>query len=375
MQNKTRNLLSVHVIGAGKGESIILQMPNGQWGVVDCYARVIKDPLTNPTLRFLRRNGVEQLLFLCLTHPHEDHFRGITHLLDEYEGRIGEIWRFAARPLYQVIAHLQAEAVEGGGHPIKRSSVAELTEFFRRVDAMRKRSAVAVRLVEGYKLLLSTTVAANGENVPLKIFALGPSGTLVDAYQAAIENYFVGKHTHAKTPRHNQISGVLKVQWGQTSVVLGADAERESWEAILSDSIRQTEGTSLAADLVKISHHGSKNGIAKNLWDELTADSTPERKCDAVLTPFFAQRLPDTEALEQIRNYTDEIFSTSVARPLKTANTLLFESQLKRRLNRANADARLLDAPPEQLCRCSFSFSATGELVESEFEGGGGKQD
>lgn len=38
MKMNDKNTLTVHVIGSGKGESIILQMPNGEWGVVDCYA-------------------------------------------------------------------------------------------------------------------------------------------------------------------------------------------------------------------------------------------------------------------------------------------------------------------------------------------------
>lgn len=140
--NEKRNALTIHVIGAGKGESILLQMPNNAWGIVDCYARSIRDSSTNPTLRFLSRNNVQSLQFLCLTHPHEDHFRGVTHLLTEYEGRIREIWRFPARPLTHVIAHLTAEAEEKDGHPMKKASVAELAEFFRRVDQMRKTESV-----------------------------------------------------------------------------------------------------------------------------------------------------------------------------------------------------------------------------------------
>ncbi len=191
--NDKRNTLTVHVIGAGKGESIILQMPNGEWGVVDCYAPSIKNSETNQTLRFLKRNEVESLQFLCLSHPHEDHFRGITHLLTEYEGNIRQIWRFPVRPLFKVVAHLQAESDEKDGHLVKKTSVAELAEFFRRVDRMRKSKSVAIRLVEGYKLLYSDIVISEGKSIPLKIFALGPDDSLVDAYQAMIENYFLGK--------------------------------------------------------------------------------------------------------------------------------------------------------------------------------------
>jgi hypothetical protein len=373
--NDKRKPFTVHVIGAGKGESIILQMPNGEWGVVDCYAPSIKNSETNQTLRFLRRNEVESLQFLCLSHPHEDHFRGITHILTEYEGKIRQIWRFPARPLFKVVAHLQAESNEKEGHLVKKTSVAELAEFFRRVDGMRKSKSVAIRLVEGYKLIYSDTVISEGKSIPLKIFALGPDGSLVDAYQALIENYFKGKieRAEANSKRHNLISGVLLVKYGQTNVILGGDAERESWEQILNDSLRISEGMLIAADLVKISHHGSKRGIADSLWERLT-ELNQNRECYAVLTPFLAQRLPDKQAIEHIMRYTENIFSTSLPAlsfRYRQPHEFLSEYQLRQQLKRAEVDARLLAEPPETISRCSFSFGADGNYLGSEFEGRG----
>jgi hypothetical protein len=63
---------------------------------------------------------------------------------------------------------------------VKQTSVAELAEFFRRVDGMRQSKSCTIRLVEGYKLLYSDTIISEGESVPLKIFALGPDDSLDD---------------------------------------------------------------------------------------------------------------------------------------------------------------------------------------------------
>lgn len=371
--NEKENQLTVHVIGAGKGESIILQLPNGEWGVVDCYASSIKKSETNQTLQYLLQNKVESLQFICLSHPHEDHFRGITHLLNEYEGEICQIWRFPARPLYKVIAHLQAEAEEKDGHVVKKTSVAELAEFFGRVDRMRKRKEVTIRLVEGYKLLYSDTIKSLGKRIPLKIFSLGPQGSLVDSYQQMIENYFLSKTSlaSANSSRHNLISGVLLVKYGQTSVILGSDAQAENWEYILTDSLRQSEGVSLDANLVKISHHGSKRSIVKNLWENFSSSG----KCYAVLTPFFAQSLPDEQAIKHISHYTENIFSTSLSSlsfRYRQPDEFIREYKLRQRLKRADVDARLLTLPPYELCMCSFSFSFLGDYLESEFEGKAG---
>ena len=76
--------LEIHVFGAAKGESIVLRLPSGQWGVVDCYSGSLKDSSKNPVLKFLTDRGVDHLAFLCMTHPHDDHYRGMSHLLERW---------------------------------------------------------------------------------------------------------------------------------------------------------------------------------------------------------------------------------------------------------------------------------------------------
>ena len=73
--------LTIHVISSGIGESIVIGLPDKKWGVIDCYTPDITDPSKNPTIDFLRKNGVKELEFICLTHPHSDHYRGLRDLL------------------------------------------------------------------------------------------------------------------------------------------------------------------------------------------------------------------------------------------------------------------------------------------------------
>ncbi len=99
--------LSVHVLGAAKGESIVLQLPNGRWGVVDCYARSL-----NPTLMFLRESGVEKLEFLCLTHPHDDHYRGMSQILEEFP--VAYFWHFGAPRAHDALQAARQLSAKGG---------------------------------------------------------------------------------------------------------------------------------------------------------------------------------------------------------------------------------------------------------------------
>jgi hypothetical protein len=95
--------LTIHVIGSGFGETIVICLPNGKVGVIDCYSPdlALKNPeeraTRNPIVRFLRTSlAVDRLAFLALTHPHEDHGRGLSHILSEYKDRIDEVWIFDA---------------------------------------------------------------------------------------------------------------------------------------------------------------------------------------------------------------------------------------------------------------------------------------
>jgi len=371
--------LTIHVIGAGKGESIILEMPDRKWGVVDCYASSVTDKTTNQTLSFLQRKNVEGLEFLCLTHPHEDHYRGMVHLIKQFNGNILRFWRFTPRPLAQVVAYIQAAAMEYGARSGSRTGVAELAELFMLIRRMRKEkdryAEEFVELVEGFKLLLTSTIRDGENEIPLRILALGPSGNLVDAYQEMLGRYFAGKIEYASRINqiHNLISGVLLVIYGETRVVLGGDVEGKGWEYIMKHPIRASSDESIAAHLVKVSHHGSTTNLVSGLWEALTADKNSN--CYAVLTPFVTHGLPKGEVIEHIAHYTNNnVYSTCLSEPrYREPESVLREYHLNRLSKSADDKGRFVpDLPSRIIHRCSFSFGPSGDCICRCTEGNSG---
>jgi hypothetical protein len=113
--------LGIHVIGVGFGESVVLELPNGRIGVIDCCAPRLKASSreerlrANPTLRFLVNDlRATALAFLGFTHPHEDHGRGLSHLLEEFHGRIERIWVFHGFHDVALERHFRARKEEVG---------------------------------------------------------------------------------------------------------------------------------------------------------------------------------------------------------------------------------------------------------------------
>src|ERR1700678_498036 len=85
-------LFRLYLYGATEGESIALQLPSGKWGVVDSFASSLENPATNPVYSLLKAKNVDQIEFLCLTHPHDDHFKGMSQLLHGFD--VKQFWTF-----------------------------------------------------------------------------------------------------------------------------------------------------------------------------------------------------------------------------------------------------------------------------------------
>jgi len=318
--------LGIHIIGEEYGESIVLEFPTGKVGVIDCFTRVLKtkQPQSfNPTLRFLRDDlGIERLEFVALTHPHEDHGRGISHLLDEYDGEIAEYWMFDAFMNVRLLKFFEEVSKSDSPLPIEAlldetpgTFREELVQIIQKVceDAIEKET-VTLRRFREYRAL-----DIDGE--PVRCHFLGPGEFVASTYECDITQSL----THVRDPEwepdklnHNLASPALLFEYGETRVLLCADVEKEAWRFVLSeqDESERDEHPSrwrppLSAHLVKVSHHGSKTGYVDGLYQRFRDEAAPL----AVLTTYRrgGNSLPDVDALTHIRPQVSELLTTDLA--------------------------------------------------------------
>ena len=78
MSDSAADLFGSPHSGCWTGGEHLLRLPEGGWGVVDCCASSNSDESKNSTLEFLRSRSITDLEFLCLTHPHADHYKGMS---------------------------------------------------------------------------------------------------------------------------------------------------------------------------------------------------------------------------------------------------------------------------------------------------------
>ncbi len=224
------HLLKVHFIDVGQGDSILVQAPGGKNMLIDTGGRAgeltagtgIGDQVLEP---YLRKNGVQRIEVLVLTHPHEDHCGGAVSLIKRFPVALA------------LVSCLGEENIdeEYTGEDIAETVSAAISS---REEAV---SAAYTKLLNKMAARgISVSAAAAGDVIKLdsdlKIEVLSPVET------KAGES---GSDT-------NNTSLVIKITYGRRSFIFTGDAEIEEQR----DLIR--EKYDLRADILKVPHHGSR---------------------------------------------------------------------------------------------------------------------
>ncbi|HBH53501.1 MAG TPA: hypothetical protein DDY91_16570 [Planctomycetaceae bacterium] len=335
--------LGIHVLGRGFGETIVLEFPNGSVGLIDCCSPQLAIPggaspsTHNPVLRFLADTlRAESLAFVGLTHPHEDHARGLSHVLSEYAGRIGQIWMFRAFQSDALTRLLRAMRLSS-----RRLPVEELLnerpgtfafELVKVRDQVRQHCHTNKSDPDCFR-----DFSANDSfylpNEPVSCTFLGPSDVLSMLYEAhlidslanAIDASGLGvdPQWNPGSINHNLVSASLLLTYGRTKILLGGDMELDAWDHVMKRQAAPPDsGPSVGCQLFKVSHHGSVTGIHPQLVEQLPVDGRPPM---AILTPFNRHRhpLPTAAGLAQLLPHVSELFVTNVnevRRALKKSN-------------------------------------------------------
>ncbi len=95
--------LTLHFLDVGQGDSALIRTPKGRWVVVDGGPKNDRfDAGQRRVIPFLRRQRVQSLEMVVVTHAHADHLGGIPALLDRFPVGVAlEPGLAVADPLYQ----------------------------------------------------------------------------------------------------------------------------------------------------------------------------------------------------------------------------------------------------------------------------------
>jgi competence protein ComEC len=198
-------LLHFWALDVGQGDALLLQTPQGQDVLIDGGPdpAVLERQLSSH-LPFWQRD----LGLMVLTHPHEDHITGLIDALSHYR-----VARVLETPYDQGVASLE-DAWRGGlalGHvPVTTATIGQVV-----------------------------TVEPG-----LTLQVLYPPPHLLSGTNSDINNSSV----------------VMRLGYGAIHILLTGDVETDAVHDLLA-----REGDQLAADVIKVPHHGSATGLSADL--------------------------------------------------------------------------------------------------------------
>jgi competence protein ComEC len=215
--SRVQQRLRITALDVGQGDAALVDLPDGRLMLVDGggMVGVPVDPgerVILPTLRARRR---ERLDVVVLTHPHPDHFGGLGSVLRDVE--VGELW-YGGPP-------------QAGLSP-ERSTAAP--SAYERLLGLAREKHISLR------------------SAPELCGRASPLGTAAGAAAAVAVLHPCPHPVGSASANDNSL--VLRIRHGQHAALLVGDAERWAEQRLLG-----TPGAELAADFLKVGHHGSRS--------------------------------------------------------------------------------------------------------------------
>ncbi len=261
--------VTFHIFGGRGGESIVIRLPSGEYGLIDCYADLRTG---NPVLEFLEAREVKSLLFAAYTHPHFDHYTGLPEVLRAVPPKS------FFRPVLTRAVDFREALLDDLRNPDHAPPDAIDERKLNALDQILEWENDAGALIPR-EMLPETVLFTDHDGFEIEV--LSPT---INAQRAL--------SLDKRNRRFNLISAAFVVRFGNAVAVLGGDLEREGWLAAL-DLPRFRHDWSRCR-LFKVAHHGSDTGSFPELWE-----SIPE-ECLCVIANNSQHGLPNAGGLAPI---------------------------------------------------------------------------
>lgn len=331
-------VLRFSFLESGRGETILIDFPDGQKAIVDCCTSTTGCRLNIETELV---SGDRRVVFICLTHPHLDHGKDIPAVLDACS--VKELWH--SLPDVVPFIYWISEA------PTFKSSVHNLANRFRVSQADFIAKIWRQALEQDIEIKSFDASRKQEEIGGVRIHFLGPARKVAQAEFNRIKKA-INQVTKTVADLNN-FSLVLAFEYGGRVVLLCADALRDTWK----DALRELERAKIPkASVVKIPHHGATNAfyLKPRYRHELNCWDLCEEKPLAVLFAGDAIH-PDPDVLEEIQKRA-HLFSLFDTGPIAGDNNPLD-------LETFGAEAVTTRRRQLRHCRVIVDIDSAGKIV------------
>ena len=264
----------IHYLNVNQGNTALIELPNNQFMLIDCnqvddgtdILSYIKDIIS-------KEDGKYHVDYVVLTHPHKDHIRGLEDIINDEEITIGEIWE--------------------SGHRTRDDD----EEYKKYVNIMNRDDLDVI------KVKASSSPFREFDNVKIHIFA--PSKYITE-----------DDEDDPRKAIHNRCM-VMKLEYNNKSVLFTGDSSYECWENRIvpnySDDNEDLNENLLSADVLTVSHHGSRTFFMEKEGDKAYKKGIKKISptvCAVSVGLDNEHNHPHREAMKIYKKESDDIFVT-----------------------------------------------------------------
>ncbi|THV61673.1 MBL fold metallo-hydrolase [Flagellimonas alvinocaridis] len=288
--------------GGGYGESMVVRVGRN-WIIVDsCINPKTKDVLPLQYLEEIGANLNDVSLVIC-THWHNDHIRGLSHILEVCENAKFIVPRVNDKDKFVRFITLDSEKEAKGGF-------SSIDEFGKCLELSVSKKIKVVRASSNQVLGKIQFNVGGNDLGEFEIDSLSPSESVVAHFDrelgALLDKRFSVVSVPEKGP--NDKSVVILIKHKKFSALLGADLEvKENQDQGWHDIINNCLMFNTKPVIYKLPHHGSQNGYHEDIFKNIIGDNAILK-----LTPWNrGSKLPELEMLKKYREHSTDLFITS----------------------------------------------------------------
>ena len=300
-KNSKRLAIEVHLLACGHGDTILIKLPAKRWVLVDCHLPK-HDGTHDRFFEFVRSRRIKRLDYIFQTHPHYDHFLGMTDVLEYFtrDGRSVGYWCDGGIDAQRLRDLNWAEAPSETHYGKLRASLDRLDEnnqlVFRELDDQQ--SPLSPKGFAGRVAL-----------VPIAPLAAKKRSSALFQAESGAQSDGARLATNALS-----LVLVLTVKENRKccNVLLAADAEKGDLEVALQSwrEYAEQNGRPAGFDAVKVPHHGSIDAHPPGFC---TAPGNTETRV-AAISAGTRRGLPDERAIIDYLNENWLVLLTTTRR-------------------------------------------------------------
>lgn len=240
MTGHSQEQLEIISLDVGQGDGALVRLPGGADCLVDCGSSSVRELWNYRAESVLKYYGVQTLDYVFLSHADQDHVNGIMQYLQEYE------CGYDGRNVHGIT--LKNLVLPKCGQ----------SEDFAELIQLAKTNGITVLFMAAGDQIAAADRYQQPESAEQQ---------KTDSRRRSWQIQCLAPNQETLTGDSNQDSMVLMVQYGTFRMLFTGDLEGEAENRLTE--LAQKNQISLAADVLKAGHHGSKNASSASFLEKV----------------------------------------------------------------------------------------------------------